>query len=76
MNREEIQAKLNGCTVESIALAHKWDAAKKTFDAANFVGDGTTADHQRQVMHALLDQQLDNAQSVLVLTRKLVESQE
>jgi hypothetical protein len=76
MKRAEIQAQLKTLAIDSVALSHKWTAAKATFDAAGFVGDGQTQQMQRDTMHAILDSQLDNAASVMTLTRKLVEADE
>lgn len=50
-------------------LSLQWDAARRAYDAACFMGDKQEIQHQRQLLHSILDFQLDSVASQLVLAR-------
>jgi hypothetical protein len=74
VKRGEINRQLKTCVMQSAELSHKWGAAKALFDAASFVNDGDESAKAREQMHTLLDMQLDNSASVMLLSRRLTES--
>ena len=76
MKRVEIESELRKVHIEVAGVSMQYTAERSIYDAACFTGDGVLADNTRQRLHALTDRQLDLAQSLMVLTRRLVEAQE
>lgn len=72
MNKKQIQDQLLQTQVTNIELIHRTEAAQKCFQAASFSNDGIESQRQRELLHTLLDQQLDSMASVMSLTKLLI----
>lgn len=76
MKRVDINAALQREVVSGAVAMHRYEGAKRMFDAACLDGDGQRADLHRQELHAILDIVLDGTASTMMLTRQMIQSKE
>jgi hypothetical protein len=69
----KLQASLRKVAADIYSNTMRQEGSKRLFDAASFCGDGEEAQRQRETLHALLDQQLDNTASSMTIARRLQE---
>jgi len=74
MTKDQINEQLHDTMTRQLACGHQTEALTKLFEAAALIGNKDLMNKYREELHNLLDIKLDNCNSIMILTKKLVQT--